>query len=352
MKLIDRYVAEVGRRLPLVKGRSDIEKELRSTLEDMLEDRAQKAGRRADEAMEIELLKEYGAPDKVAATYNPMPYLIGPRMFPFFMMVLKIVFFAIAIAFVVITGIEIASLSPMSGPEFAKAIGEGLAGIVSAAIAAFGNVTLVFAILERFVPASEFKMDEEKEWNPSSLMKEPEPNDVKPWEPILAIVFTFIAISIFNFSPQWLSLNYGGNNLWFIGFGDFVAGQKGSIPLLSEAFFRWLPWMNIGWVAEIILNGMLLRSGRWDMSTRLVNIGIKIFQVVITFLLFTGPSILAVTPEALKASGIFDADSAQTLGMMAQQGIRIALGVGIFGGAIEVIKSLYKLIMQKSSTSA
>jgi len=70
MKLIDRYVTEVGKRLPLVRGRVDIEKELRSTLEDMLEDRAQKSGKPADEAMEIELLKEYGAPQKVAETYN------------------------------------------------------------------------------------------------------------------------------------------------------------------------------------------------------------------------------------------------------------------------------------------
>ncbi|MEW6402079.1 MAG: hypothetical protein AB1649_09780, partial [Chloroflexota bacterium] len=65
MKLIDRYVAEVGRRLSLVKGRKDIENELRSTLEDMLEDRSQQAGHPRDGAMEIELLKEYGAPDKV-----------------------------------------------------------------------------------------------------------------------------------------------------------------------------------------------------------------------------------------------------------------------------------------------
>jgi hypothetical protein len=340
MKLIDRYVAEVGRRLPLVKGRTDIEKELRSTLEDMLEDRVQKAGRPADEAMEIELLKEYGAPDKVAATYNQHPYLIGPRMFPFFTMVLKIVITVLAIVLLVTTGIEIATLSPMSGPEFAKAIGEGLAGIVSAAIAAFGNIVLVFAILERFVPASEFKMDEEKEWDPASLTKEPEPNDVKPWEPILAIVFTFIAISIFNFNPQ------------LIGFYNF-SGEKWTVfPALTEAFFRLLPLINISWVAEIILNGMLLRAGRWDISTRLVNIGIKIFQVVILYLLFTGPSILAVTPASLQASGIFDANAAQTLGTMAQLGIRIALGLGIFGTVVEIIKSIYKLVTQGSSVSA
>ena len=44
MNLIELYVGEVGKRLPL-KGRKDIEAELRSTLEDMLEDRARKAGR-------------------------------------------------------------------------------------------------------------------------------------------------------------------------------------------------------------------------------------------------------------------------------------------------------------------
>jgi hypothetical protein len=49
MNLIDKYVAEVGRHLPLLKGREDIEKELKSTLEDMLEDRAGQVGRPRDD---------------------------------------------------------------------------------------------------------------------------------------------------------------------------------------------------------------------------------------------------------------------------------------------------------------
>jgi hypothetical protein len=68
MNLIDRYVTEVGKHLPR-KNRLDIEAELRSTLEDMLEDRSQQAGRPADEALATELLQEYGAPRKVAASY-------------------------------------------------------------------------------------------------------------------------------------------------------------------------------------------------------------------------------------------------------------------------------------------
>ena len=340
MKLIDRYVVEVGKRLPLVKGRSDIEKELRSTLEDMLEDRAEKAGRPRDEALEVELLKEYGAPDKVAATYNPHPYLIGPRMFPFFTMVLKIVLSVVTIVLLATTGIGIAAKSPMTSGEFLGAIGNGLLGIVSAAMGAFGNIVLVFAILERFLPASEFKVNEDEEWNPSSLMKEPEPDDVKPWEPILAIVFIFIALSLFNFNPQ------------LIGIYSFDGEKWTSIPLFTDAFFRWLPLMNIAWVAEIILNGLLLRSGRWDITTRLTSIGIKAVQIAVLWLLVTGPAFLAITPESLRATEIFDADSAQSLGTMAQTGIRIALGLGILGTLVDIIKTGYKMVTQKSATSA
>ncbi len=340
MNLIDRYVTEVGKHLPLVKGRKDIEKELRSTLEDMLEDRAQKAGRAADEAMEIELLKEYGSPQEVAATYNPQPYLIGPRMFPFFLMVLKIVTTVITIVLLVLTGIKIATMSPMAGPEFAKAIGEGLLGVVSSVIAAFGNIVLVFAILERFVPAAKFKLDEEKKWDPASLKVEPEPNEVKIWEPILAIVFTFIALSIFNYNPQLIGIYTVSGDKWSI------------VPVLTEAFFRWLPWINIGWIAEIILNGMLLRTGHWNMSTRIFSIGIKIFQIVIGYFLLIGPYILAVTPKSLLASGIFDADAAQTLGTMAQSGVRGLIGLIILITIIDVIKAVYKLITQQSPANA
>ncbi len=352
MKLINRYVTEVGKRLPLVKGRKDIENELRSTLEDMLEDRAQKSDKPADEAMEVDLLKEYGSPQKVAETYNPTPYLIGPRMFPFFMMILKIVFAAVALGLTIATAIQIMTQSPMTAIELLSAIGKGILNIFSACIAAFGNIALVFALIERFAPASEFKLDEEKEWDPASLKKEPEPTEVKAWEPIFAIVFTFIAISIFNFNPQWLSINYGDNNMWFIGFGDFAAGQKGSIPLLSEAFFRWLPWINIGWVAEIILNGMLLRTGRWQASTRLFSIAIKVLQIVIGYFLLIGPSIVKVTAESLKAIEGFDAKAAQILATMAQQGVRGLIALIMFLIAIDIIKTVVKLIRQKSSVGA
>ncbi|MBG0764800.1 MAG: hypothetical protein H0S78_07925 [Tissierellales bacterium] len=86
MKLIDRYVSEVSRRL-WKKNRKDIEKELKSTLEDMLEEKVGEKETTEDDVVEI--LKEYGNPKDVAASYNtPNKFFIGPRVFDLYLIVL------------------------------------------------------------------------------------------------------------------------------------------------------------------------------------------------------------------------------------------------------------------------
>ena len=125
----------------------------------MLEDRSQQTGRPADEALATEILQEYGPPRKVAATYQSHPYLIGPRMFPTYTLVLKIVLFAVTL------GLSIATIVSLIGtsydlPRTVEGMGEFAAGLVSALVAAFGNVTLVFAILERVLPVSELEEEE------------------------------------------------------------------------------------------------------------------------------------------------------------------------------------------------
>jgi hypothetical protein len=333
MNLIDRYVKEVGRHLPFHKGRADIERELRSTLEDMLEDRASAAGRTRDEGLEIELLKEYGPPRKVASTYNPHPYLIGPGMFPLFTMVTKIVLSVLTIVLLVATGIQIATLSPMTAAQFLGLVGKGMLGIVSGAVSAFGNIVLVFAILERFVPSKEFGADEE-EWDPAALMKEPESDEVKAWEPILAIVVTFIALSVFNFKSQW------------IGFYFYAGGEWEVVPVLTRAFFRWLPWINAAWIAEIVLNGMLYRAGRWQASTRLLSVAARALQIVIGYFLITGPAVAALPPQALEM--VRDADG--DLQGLFQQGIRALIALIMFLEGIDVAKTAYKLAAGRPSS--
>ncbi|MBI5351550.1 MAG: hypothetical protein HZB50_02815 [Chloroflexi bacterium] len=330
MNLINRYVAEVGKHLSFSSSRADIEKELKSTLEDMLEDRARKAGRSADEAMEIELLKEYGAPDKVAATYDPHPYLIGPRMFPFFTMILKMVIFGIMVGLSVVTGIQIISQMSVMGSEFVNIVGQGISGIISTSIAAFGYVVLAFAIIERIVPASEFKIDEKKEWDPASLMKEPGPDEARRGELIAEIIFTFLGLAILNLYPQVLGIGFFADEKWLY------------VPIFSAAFFTFIPWINFTFLAEILLDIFLLRTALWTRLTRVIKVVIEAASLAITVTIFRTPNIIGFTAESFTNMPI-DPETAQTLTTIFTTMFPITLTVIMIIQGIELAKAVYRL---------
>lgn len=318
MNLIDKYVTEVGKHLPLIKGREDIEKELKSTLEDMLEDRVEQAGRASDEAMEIELLKEYGPPQKVASTYNPHPYLIGPRMFPLFLMVLKIVIAVVVTVLLVIAGIRAVTVSPMMGAEFMEVLGSGFGNALSAAIAAFGNVVLVFAILERVLPEKEIGgFDSEEGWDPTSLAKEPDPDTVKRGDLIVEIVFTLIGLAILN--------------------GVF------NVSIFTEEFRRYLPWINGIFLAEIALDVYLLRSAVWTTLTRAAKIVIEAAGMALTVIFIRTPGIIRFTAESFANIPEGSAELDKLIGIF-NMSVSIALIVVLIIQGIELAKAVYGMI--------
>ena len=89
MELLERYANEVGRYLHRRK-RDDIQQEIFSLMVDALEGRSDAEGREPDQEMVIETLKEFGPPETMASSYKGKNYLIGPRMFPGFMLGVKV----------------------------------------------------------------------------------------------------------------------------------------------------------------------------------------------------------------------------------------------------------------------
>lgn len=333
MNLINRYVSEVGKNLPLLNGREDIEKELKSTLEDMLEDRAQSSGRVRDEALEIEILKEYGSPQKVAQTYNPHPYLIGPKMFPFYLFVMKIVLTVVASVMLILAGIQAVTDTAFMGADFVKIIGQGLGSALSAAIAAFGNVTLVFVILERVLPDKEIGgFDDEKDWDPASLTKEPDPDSVSRSDLIAEIVFTFVALAILNVYTDWLGMYFfsGGEQTFFI-------------PLFTEKFFQFVPWINVTLVAQILLNIYLLRNAAWNSLTRIFNILLEAASLILTILIVRTPGIIGITAESFTQSP-FTPERVEIFQTIATLTVPIVFTIIIIIQSIELIKSIYRLL--------
>lgn len=331
MNLIERYVSEIGKHLPR-KSRADLETEIRSTLEDMLEERATQAGRPADEAMVQALLKEYGAPAKVAATYLPEQYLIGPKLFPIFLLVLKIVGIVLVILTMVGTGIKI-GMDGLNGQAAAALIANYGLQLLTGLISAFGNIVLVFAILERVMPKAEYENELHADWDPAELAQAPDPNEIRIWEPSAAIVFSVLGLLVFNVYPQVLGIfSFSGENSVFI-------------PVLSEAFFKQLPWINLTWLLGIGLNLWLLRTGRWTPATRWCEVGLKIAGVGITYLLLAGPSILAIDAASLAQAEI-EPQAAATLVNLLSKTVTLALTIGVIVGGLEVVQAVYKLLFK------
>lgn len=332
MNLIDKYVAEVGKHLPR-RNRADIEAEIRSTLEDMLEERVQSDGQ-VDEATIVQLLKEYGAPRKVAESYAGKRYLIGPRLYPTFILVTQIVVSVLLVVSLVGLGLGLAK-SGLTGPEFISTVGESLLDLVSGLIAAFGNIVLVFAILERTLPAKEFE-EEEEEWDPARLASEPDPDRVSFVEQIVSIVFTSIFLIILNVYPGIIGFGYVQNGEWV-----FVS------PILSEAFFSYLPWINLLGLLEIVLSIILLRQGIWKTWTRITHVVLELGNIVLAIAMLRGPSLVALSPGDF--AGTTMAESAEVLLWVAEWVPTLVLSIIIIVSTIEVAQTIYRLLKSRGS---
>ncbi|MBI5933660.1 MAG: hypothetical protein HY867_08120 [Chloroflexi bacterium] len=334
MNLIDRYVREIGRQLPQ-KTRADIEKEIRSAVEDMLEDRSKKDGRAIDEEMTIAVLKEYGNPDTVAASYLPEQYLIGPQLFPIFWLVTKIVFAVLTTLAVIGLGFALFGGEPVTtAAEFWKGLFTDILGeYFSGMMAAFGNIVLVFALIQRFATGWEFKeKDEEKDWNPRDLPDVEDVDQVKIGEHIAEIVFIVLGLIVFNFYPE------------YIGIYGFADNERFFAPILSNAFFSYMPWINLLWGLQFALDVWLIQQRRWQYGSRLLLMAVKAGNAALAYAMLKGPSILGLTPDVLMSEMHFTADGAQSLAMLLAQVVKWGLIIAIVAGAVDVIKALVQMV--------
>jgi hypothetical protein len=322
--LIDTYVHEVGSHLP-EKTRLDIEKEIRSTIEDMLDDTSKAQGKAPDHAMIVEILKRMGPPEKMAASYLPPRYLVGPQLYPTFMLVLRIALTVVIILGGVGFGIALGQTTPTPS-AITSAIGNSLANLFNALLLAVGNIVVVFAILQRFLPEmKEIKPD----WDPEKMKPVPDSDRFRPFQPVVNIVFTILALMIFNLYPQ------------LVGIGFTINGQWVYTPILAEGFFRVLPWLNILWVLDIVFQLVLLIRGRWEMGTRLFEVLLDVCRVGVTYLMVTGPALVKITTAGLPAGS---AQGMAILPDLINLCIRFGLAVALIVTIVTIGVKIFKLL--------
>lgn len=329
MNLLDKYIEEVGKRLPL-RNRRDLQAEIRSTIEDMLEDRSRETGRPVDDALAGEILAEYGSPDKVAAGYSPTRYLIGPRLFPVFELVVKIVFTVLAAVLLAVFLIQFFT-NGAAPAAFAAALANFLPNLLGALISAFGNIVIVFAIIERVKPDAKFDEEDEK-WSPADLEIEKDPDHVGRGGTIFEILITMLGLAVLNLYPQ------------VIGIGAFKEGEWMFIPALSPAFFSYLPWINLLGILQILLALYLLRRGLWNTVTRLASLAIEVGGIVLAGFMLAGASLVSIDPAEMTAMFGSAAATMTTMFNFIPQMVLIIL---IVVQSIEALQAAWKLIRQR-----
>ena len=329
MELIDRYVYQVGRRLP-DRMRADVERELHSLLIDALEERT---GRVTDftEDEQVAVLEEFGPPEQMANKYRPRPrYVIGPKVFDLYLLVVGVVAGAGLLAAI------ITAIVSMLGPDSKVTVFDLLLQtgtiFMNIALSGIGSTTLVFALLERAIPDEEFKLeDEEEKWNPRDLPVVEARDEIKRGGLIVEIAFlTLLIIGILAFGNRIGGAFYDGAWHW-------------SPPFLSTAFFSmYLPLFITRWGLSIVLDLVLLRQGRWQLGTRVADVLFHCLDIYILERLIGGPSI--INPEAFQS--IFSAapGAADILNRLLTNGLRIAFLIALLVTIIDVASRIYKLI--------
>lgn len=337
MNLVERYAHAVGRHLP-AKQRPDIQAEIQSMIQDMLDERSRLTGRPIDDQIITAVLKELGDPETLAASYLPERYLIGPRLYPTFILILRIVTIVLSTLAVVGVGIRVAG-GDMSAQSVLHTVLDSLAGYFGGAMLAFGMIVLNFAILERVLPASEFEKEESADWDPARLMDEPDPDYVSFWEPITTIVFTVAGLLIINFYPQLLGINFPQDGGWV------------SIPIMSDAFFRLLPLMNISGGLTILVYLILFRQGRWHPGTRWLSLLQQALGLVITISFLMGPPIVELSAASQTAAQLPE-DVAVLLAKILYPFARLALTVALVVESVEFVRTLLRIFAGRARSVA
>jgi hypothetical protein len=288
-ELLDRYVHAVGEQLPR-RIREDVKAELRSLLDEMLDDRARQSQRAPDLELATAVLREFGEPDEVAARYRPRGYLIGPELYPTFLQVARIgLAVLIGLGGLILALALWRSEAPLA--QLGRTLWEVVLQIAGLALMNLGLLVLIFAGLERW-SARHPSATAPATWNPLDLPAVEDPDRVERGSLIATICFNIGLIVLLDFFPGVVAVFFIDDGVW------------GRWPLLAPEFQTdLLPWFTAAWALEVALNLAVLWQRRWTPVSRWAEFGLSVLSLIILSRALMGGPILV--PAILTAFAKF-----------------------------------------------
>ncbi|MCU0476682.1 MAG: hypothetical protein MUC99_11340 [Anaerolineae bacterium] len=265
-ELIDRYVHQVGLYVR-PKERADIEAELRSQIQDQLDDRYGATPTRDEVAA---VLKQLGDPRTMAASYGGEQYLIGPTLYPFFQTVMRFGLVLVPVVVMVVQLVE-AALSEGSTNWVGLLVGVVLNALQAVAIF-FAVVVGIFWAVQR--SGEVVHEAAEKGFDPLKLPPVEEPTMVNRLEAGLGIASGTVVGLAFLYCAS-----VGGLTLRF--------GQLEPSDVLP-APTGWLLFLGVTTLGVVLLTVLALAQRRWTVWTWGVQTVLDLIGAIgLYFALFT-----------------------------------------------------------------
>jgi hypothetical protein len=316
-QLIERYVYAVTKRLPQSQ-REDVGLELSGLIEEMAQDRPVE-----------QILQEMGDPALLADSYRGAErYLVGPNYFDFYLLVLKIVGFAVTLGISIALGIGFLFNTPSSvGTFFTQLVGT----LFGAYAQAFAWVTITFWIIEwqqkrRGVDAPL------EQWSLESLPDVPSRSTIIPRsEPIASLVFLVLIFAGLNSAP------------WILRVTDLEKSIHIVSPFVPHVFQRMLVLINLTIVIAMGIEFAKLYTGVQSKRLAVLTIGLKFVSLAISLYIVAGsglwnPNFVQEMRSAMKI-GSADVSVLQRLWSYLPTFLVIVM---VLGFVVETVQTLWR----------
>jgi len=337
-ELLSRYLLGVKRHLS-GKDREDIAKEIESHIFDTLAERFPEVDELTVENLEV-IFREMGAPRKVAWQYRPQRALIGPRFFPIYAIVARILVAVVVGAILLSSVIATVVGEPQS---FWHVLGNFLGSAWSGALSAFGVVTLIFAGIERAVEDKSWDemedFEELKEINEYKASELPElPQREKKFdraETVFEIVFGMIGLAFLTYIQASGGAFPVRSN----------AGESAQfIQIFTDNYLPLVPFAMGITGLELARSITLFVQGHHSGVTNWWHIATQITNVILMG--FTLNAMPIITLDALNEAWLNV--NIANLDATANLVISILIGLAIFGTIIDVSIKTYREIKEPS----
>jgi hypothetical protein len=255
--LMERYLHEVGRYVP-PKARADIQAELRSLIQDQLDDRY--GGAPTDDDI-IAVLKEMGDPRHIATSYHKEQYLIGPALYPWMLMVLSYGWLIVP-STVLLLGI-FGVLSASQEMTLMTIVIEPILAALQATFIFSAVVIMLFASIERAGFA--WKSDKTA-FNPANLPKADDPRTVDRFESAFGFTVGTVVVLLFVYF-----LAVGGLTL------RFNLSDPGEVIPIPQG---WMVALILSTSSLIFTQLVALRRGGWTVGLWGLHTFLELFGAI------------------------------------------------------------------------